>query len=98
MRYIIIIIILLLLSVSQGEDLQYNELPIGLTEAEKNKIGDLQFCSTIPIFNGDQTKIRALLPIDSNEKMKFDHKQKSNWEEHMVLCAAFVDKHTSKKL
>lgn len=64
-----------------------------LTEEQKLKIGNLGFCSSIPIFNNHQNKIRAILAVDSQKSLNFDDNKKKKWEQHMIFYAAFVDKH-----
>lgn len=66
-----------------------------LSEEQKLKIGPLSFCSTIPIFDENQSKINAILSIDSNSEILFNDTEKKDWEQHMVYYAAFIDKHTN---
>ncbi|MFC0878117.1 hypothetical protein ACE01N_16085 [Saccharicrinis sp. FJH2] len=72
-------------------DLENNDYH--LTESQKTKIGNLGFCSTIPIFNKVQSKVIAVLSIDCSEKLSFNESQKREWESHMTYYAAFIDKH-----
>ena len=62
--------------------------------SQKLKIGELGFCSTIPSFSKDQSKVRAILSVDSAKKMDWSKDQKRIWEKHKKYYAAFIDKHT----
>ena len=64
-----------------------------LTEVQKNKIGNLEFCATIPIFNSSESKINAILSVDSTKKLRLNKSQRKSLENFMRNYAALVDKH-----
>lgn len=76
-------------------DLNLEKNNYELTQQHKTKIGSVEFCSAIPIFNKDQSKVNAILSVDSKEKFNFDITKSKDWEEHMIYYGAFVDKHTN---
>ena len=76
-------------------DLNLAENNYALTQQHKSKIGNVEFCSAIPIFNKDQSKVNAILSVDSQEKFNFSETERKDWEEHMIYYGAFVDKHTN---
>ncbi len=76
-------------------DLDLTDNNYFLSEAQISKIGNIQFCSTIPIFNKNQNKIQAIVAVDSTTKLDFNEEEKVHWRDHMVYYAAFIDKHTN---
>jgi len=76
-------------------DLNLAENDYSLTRQHLIKLGAIEFCSAIPIYNGDETKIIAILSVDSLQKFNFSTQNSRDWEEHMIYYAAFVDKHTN---
>ncbi|MEM1325847.1 MAG: hypothetical protein AAGI23_07835 [Bacteroidota bacterium] len=64
-----------------------------MTKAQQSKLGNVRFCSAIPIYNNKQSKIIAILAVDSDSQMTFDEEKRKKWEEQMIYYAAFVDKH-----
>lgn len=64
-----------------------------LTEAHKIKIGEIEFCAAIPIFNNSENKIIKVLSIDSPNKINLNEQQKKIFEKQIILLAAFVDKY-----
>tara|TARA_R110000744_G_scaffold74008_1_gene148012 strand:+ start:2210 stop:2956 length:747 start_codon:yes stop_codon:yes gene_type:complete len=76
-------------------DLDLTKNNYSLTQQHLNKLGTVEFCSAIPIYNEEQTKINAILSVDSQEKFNFSKQNSLDWEKHMVYYAAFVDKHTN---
>ena len=76
-------------------DLNLAENNYSLTQQHLTKLGTVEFCSAIPIYNEEQTKINAILSVDSQEKFNFNEQNSLDWEEHMIYYAAFVDKHTN---
>lgn len=76
-------------------DLNLADNDYALTQQHLTKLGTVEFCSAIPIFNGDETKVNAILSVDSQQKFNFSEENSRDWEEHMIYYAAFVDKHTN---
>lgn len=76
-------------------DLNLEENTYSLTPQHLAKIGNVGFCTAIPIFNEDQSKITAVVSVDSTQVFDFSNEQKYKWEEHMKYYGAFVDKHTN---
>ena len=76
-------------------DLNTEHNNYSLTEQHQTKIGDIKFCSAIPIFNADQSKVTAVLSVDSDHEFNFNNNDRREWKNHMIYLAAFVDKHTS---
>ena len=76
-------------------DLNLAENDYALTQQHLAKLGNVEFCSAIPIFNGEETKVNAILSVDSQQKFNFSEENSRDWEEHMIYYAAFVDKHTN---
>ncbi|WP_339698360.1 hypothetical protein [uncultured Marixanthomonas sp.] len=76
-------------------DLNLAENDYALTDQHRIKIGNVEFCSAIPIFNKDQTKVNAVLSVDSQTKFTFNEQNRTDWEQHMIIYGAFVDKHTN---
>lgn len=76
-------------------DLNLAENDYSLTQQHLTKLGTVEFCSAIPIYNEEQTKVNAILSVDSQEKFNFSEQNSRDWEKHMIYFAAFVDKHTN---
>ena len=76
-------------------DLNLADNNYSLTQQHLTKLGTVEFCSAIPIYNKEQTKINAILSVDSKEKFNFSEQNSRDWESHMIYYAAFVDKHSN---
>lgn len=76
-------------------DLDLTENDYSLTQQHLTKLGTVEFCSAIPIYNEEQTKVNAILSVDSKEKFNFSEQNSLDWERHMIYYAAFIDKHTN---
>lgn len=73
-------------------DLDLSDNNYSLTDEQVAKIGNINFCSAIPIF-GDKSKINFILSVDCSKKINFTQQQQKIWEDHMKIYAAFIDKH-----
>lgn len=74
-------------------DLDLSTNNYNITDVQRTKIGNIEFCSTIPIFNQDESKVVAVVAVDSEQKLNLDDNQKKVWKQHLTMYAAFIDKH-----
>ncbi|WP_289061448.1 hypothetical protein [uncultured Zobellia sp.] len=74
-------------------DLDLTTNNYNITEAQRTKIGNIGFLSTVPIFNKDQSKVVAVIAVDSVQKLDLNVIQKRKWEDSLTRYAAFIDKH-----
>jgi len=62
-----------------------------LTNAQKIKVGDVNFCSAIPIFDKKENII-AVLSVDSTEMIQRDDERLRYFEKFLRYYASFIDK------
>lgn len=63
-----------------------------LTKSQDYVVGNIVFCSTIPIFDIEKDKVLAILSIDSVDKIKWEDNDMKIWEEQIRLFVSFIDK------
>ena len=63
-----------------------------LTKSQQIKVGNVEFCSTIPIFCKNN-KIVAVVGVDSEQKLDLDATALKNYEKYLRYYASFIEKH-----
>ncbi|MGB4847922.1 MAG: GAF domain-containing protein [Saprospiraceae bacterium] len=63
-----------------------------LNQIQKQKVGNVRFCTAIPIFNNNE-KIIAIIGLDSESDVKLNQEDLEVFQKHIRYYGAFIDKH-----